>query len=119
MSYPAGTVFNRLVHLRICTCETEWINLLMRMLRNSPSLRVLEIEQVIIIHIYFSTTISERLICSTIHSYPRPISFDLTNHDRAGVNQARYLNVLYAILKPSNGNIIMEQKKRKKWRHSS
>ncbi|AED96749.1 FBD domain [Arabidopsis thaliana x Arabidopsis arenosa] len=46
VSYPAGNIFNRLVHLRLCTCETEWINLLMRLLRNSPSLRVLEIEQV-------------------------------------------------------------------------
>jgi len=62
VSYPAGNIFNRLVHLRLCTCETEWINLLMRLLRNSPSLRVLEIEQVINNTYLFSTTKSVRLI---------------------------------------------------------
>ncbi|KAG7534445.1 Leucine-rich repeat 2 [Arabidopsis thaliana x Arabidopsis arenosa] len=71
VSYPAGNVFHRLVHLRICTCETEWINLLMRMLRNSPSLRVLEIEQAHFLRSYQPrpcwsepSSIPECLICN-------------------------------------------------------
>ncbi|ESQ47184.1 hypothetical protein EUTSA_v10028200mg [Eutrema salsugineum] len=43
--YPGGTVFHRLVHLSLCTCEPEWLNLLMCMLRDSPKLRALSLEQ--------------------------------------------------------------------------
>ncbi|KAL0843735.1 hypothetical protein Bca101_016981 [Brassica carinata] len=43
--YPAGSVFTSLVHLKICTCETEWVNLLMRVLRDSPNLRSLKLQQ--------------------------------------------------------------------------
>ena len=44
--YPAGSVFTSLVHFKICTCETEWVNLLMRVLRDSPNLRSLKLQQV-------------------------------------------------------------------------
>ncbi|CAH8377213.1 unnamed protein product [Eruca vesicaria subsp. sativa] len=44
-AYSVGTVFHRLVHLRICTCETEWLNLLMRLLNDSPNLRYLRLEK--------------------------------------------------------------------------
>ncbi|KAL0773417.1 hypothetical protein Bca101_038568 [Brassica carinata] len=43
--YPDDTLFHRLVHLTLCTCETEWLNLLVSMLRDSPSLRALKLEQ--------------------------------------------------------------------------
>ncbi|CAN7006176.1 unnamed protein product [Brassica rapa subsp. trilocularis] len=43
--YPAGSVFTSLVHFKICTCETEWVNLLMRVLRDSPNLRSLKLQQ--------------------------------------------------------------------------
>ncbi|KAJ4873373.1 putative FBD-associated F-box protein [Raphanus sativus] len=43
--YPAGRVFTSLVYLKICTCETEWVNLLMRVLRDSPNLRALRLQQ--------------------------------------------------------------------------
>ncbi|XP_006281577.2 putative FBD-associated F-box protein At5g56390 [Capsella rubella] len=46
VSYPHGSIFKLLVYLKICTCLAEWLSLLMRMLRNSPNLQVLEIEQV-------------------------------------------------------------------------
>lgn len=45
-AYPVGTVFHCLVRLTICTCETEWLNLLMRVLRDSPKLRALKLVQV-------------------------------------------------------------------------
>ncbi|CAN6807385.1 unnamed protein product [Brassica oleracea] len=45
-AYYVGTVFHRLVHLKICTCETEWLNLLMRLLNDSPNLRFLKLQQV-------------------------------------------------------------------------
>ncbi|KAL0646678.1 hypothetical protein Bca4012_044969 [Brassica carinata] len=38
-----GSVFHCLKHLQICTCETEWLSLLMRMLNNSPNLRYLKL----------------------------------------------------------------------------
>ncbi|XP_010485164.1 PREDICTED: probable FBD-associated F-box protein At1g32375 [Camelina sativa] len=44
-AYPVGSVFHRLVHLTLCTCETEWLNLLMRLLRDSPNLRALKLKQ--------------------------------------------------------------------------
>ncbi|KAJ4907191.1 putative FBD-associated F-box protein [Raphanus sativus] len=44
-AYSFGTVFHRLVHLKICTCETEWLNLLMRLLNDSPNLRSLKLQQ--------------------------------------------------------------------------
>ncbi|CAN8275945.1 unnamed protein product [Cochlearia groenlandica] len=43
--YPVGTVFHNLVLLKICTCETEWLNTLMCMLGDSPNLRVLKLIQ--------------------------------------------------------------------------
>ncbi|ESQ42789.1 hypothetical protein EUTSA_v10015668mg, partial [Eutrema salsugineum] len=43
--YPFGTVFHSLVELTICTCETEWLNLLMCLLRVSPNLQSLKLEQ--------------------------------------------------------------------------
>ncbi|CAH2069745.1 unnamed protein product [Thlaspi arvense] len=43
--YPFGSVFHRLVHLTLCTCETEWLNLLLRLLRDSPRLQSLKLEQ--------------------------------------------------------------------------
>lgn len=45
-----GSVFHHLKHLQICTCETEWLSLLMHMLNNSPNLRYLKLHMV---HIYF------------------------------------------------------------------
>ncbi|XP_010476311.1 PREDICTED: probable FBD-associated F-box protein At1g32375 [Camelina sativa] len=44
-AYPVGSVFHRLVHLTLCTCETEWLNLLMCLLRDSPKLRALKLIQ--------------------------------------------------------------------------
>ncbi|CAN6813860.1 unnamed protein product, partial [Brassica oleracea] len=44
-AYSVGTVFHRLVHLKICTCETEWLNLLMRLLNDSPNLSFLKLQQ--------------------------------------------------------------------------
>ncbi|CAG7880002.1 unnamed protein product [Brassica rapa] len=48
-AYPEGIAFNRLVELTLCTCEPEWLNLLMRLLKDSPKLRVLKLEQRIIL----------------------------------------------------------------------
>ncbi|RIA05799.1 hypothetical protein BRARA_K00399, partial [Brassica rapa] len=45
-AYPEGIAFNRLLELTLCTCEPEWLNLLMRLLKDSPKLRVLKLEQV-------------------------------------------------------------------------
>ncbi|XP_056856857.1 probable FBD-associated F-box protein At1g32375 [Raphanus sativus] len=43
--YPSGSVFSCLVHLKICTCDTEWMSLLMCMLRHSPNLKSLRLEE--------------------------------------------------------------------------
>ncbi|KAL0673346.1 hypothetical protein Bca4012_001327 [Brassica carinata] len=43
--YPSGIVFYCLVHLKICTCLTEWLNLLMCMLRDSPKLKSLKLQK--------------------------------------------------------------------------
>lgn len=45
-AYPVGSVFHCLVRLTICTCETEWLNLLMCVLRDSPKLRELKLVKV-------------------------------------------------------------------------
>ncbi|KAL0729120.1 hypothetical protein Bca4012_025213 [Brassica carinata] len=42
--YPVGSVFHRLVRLTISTSEIEWFNLLMCVLRDSPSLKALKLE---------------------------------------------------------------------------
>ncbi|KAG2333219.1 hypothetical protein Bca52824_004399 [Brassica carinata] len=44
-AYPEGIAFNRLVELTLCTSEPECLNLLMRLLKDSPKLRVLRLEQ--------------------------------------------------------------------------
>ncbi|CAA7062506.1 unnamed protein product [Microthlaspi erraticum] len=49
-AYPVGSVFHNLIHLKICTCETEWLNLLIRVLKDSPNLRALKLEQCHDIH---------------------------------------------------------------------
>ncbi|CAH2069762.1 unnamed protein product [Thlaspi arvense] len=43
--YPVSTVFHRLVDLEICTCQTEWLNLLMRVLSDSPKLQSLTLRK--------------------------------------------------------------------------
>lgn len=43
-AYPVGSVFHRLVCLKICTSEIEWFNLLMCVLKDSPSLKALKLE---------------------------------------------------------------------------
>ncbi|CAF2137523.1 BnaA02g08690D [Brassica napus] len=43
-AYPVGSVFPRLVCLTICTSEIEWFNLLMCVLRDSPSLKSLKLQ---------------------------------------------------------------------------
>ncbi|CAA7062574.1 unnamed protein product [Microthlaspi erraticum] len=43
--YPVGSVFHRLVHLKICTCEPEWLNVFIPLLRNSPKLKYLKLKQ--------------------------------------------------------------------------
>ncbi|XP_019096091.1 PREDICTED: probable FBD-associated F-box protein At1g32375 [Camelina sativa] len=44
-AYPLGSIFRCLTHVKICTCEVEWLNLLMRVLNDSPKLRDLKLEQ--------------------------------------------------------------------------
>ncbi|KAL1195222.1 FBD-associated F-box protein [Cardamine amara subsp. amara] len=42
--FPTGRIFHQLVHLEYCTYETEW-DLLMSMLRHSPKLRSLKLNE--------------------------------------------------------------------------
>ncbi|CAL9243803.1 unnamed protein product, partial [Arabidopsis halleri] len=44
-AYPVGSIFCCLVFLTICTWESEWLNLLMCVLKDSPNLRALKLEQ--------------------------------------------------------------------------
>ncbi|XP_010485175.2 PREDICTED: probable FBD-associated F-box protein At1g32375 [Camelina sativa] len=44
-AYPVGSVYHRLVHLTLCICTTDWLKPLMCLLRDSPKLQVLKIEQ--------------------------------------------------------------------------
>ncbi|CAA7062558.1 unnamed protein product [Microthlaspi erraticum] len=43
--YPVRSVFHHLIHLKICTCDSEWLNLFMPLLRDSPKLQSLELDQ--------------------------------------------------------------------------
>ncbi|CAA7055541.1 unnamed protein product [Microthlaspi erraticum] len=43
--YPFGSVFHSLVHLKICTCHPEWLELLMCLLRASPNVQALIMDQ--------------------------------------------------------------------------
>ncbi|XP_010476508.1 PREDICTED: probable FBD-associated F-box protein At1g32375 [Camelina sativa] len=43
-AYPVGTIFCPLVYLEICTFKTEWLNVLMRVLKDSPNLRALKLD---------------------------------------------------------------------------
>ncbi|EFH42403.1 hypothetical protein ARALYDRAFT_918789 [Arabidopsis lyrata subsp. lyrata] len=45
-AYPDGSIFCCLVFLTIGTWESEWLNLLMCVLKDSPNLRALKLEQV-------------------------------------------------------------------------
>ncbi|KAF8107508.1 hypothetical protein N665_0120s0032 [Sinapis alba] len=42
---PIGTTFLKLVHLELCTCEPEWQNLLVCLLKVTPKLRVLKLKR--------------------------------------------------------------------------
>ncbi|XP_010476564.1 PREDICTED: putative FBD-associated F-box protein At5g56390 [Camelina sativa] len=44
-AYPVGSIFHSLVHLTICICETEWLNVLIRVLRDSANLKTLKIQE--------------------------------------------------------------------------
>ncbi|XP_019095864.1 PREDICTED: probable FBD-associated F-box protein At1g32375 [Camelina sativa] len=44
-AYPVGSLFSSLAYLKLCTCETEWLNILICVLRDSPNLRALELSQ--------------------------------------------------------------------------
>ena len=50
-AYPVGSVFPRLVCLTICTSEIECFNLLMCLLRDSPSLKSLKLQ----VYMYISS----------------------------------------------------------------
>lgn len=58
--FLVGSILCSLVHLTLCTCETEWLNLLIRVLKYSPNLRALKLADVYtyifnclnLIHIY-------------------------------------------------------------------
>ncbi|ESQ42791.1 hypothetical protein EUTSA_v10013624mg [Eutrema salsugineum] len=43
--YPDGSCFHRLKHLEVCTCKSEWLDLFMHLLQDSPSLKVIKINQ--------------------------------------------------------------------------
>ncbi|XP_020865729.1 FBD-associated F-box protein At5g56380-like [Arabidopsis lyrata subsp. lyrata] len=43
--YPVGSCFHRLKHLEVCTCKSEWLDLFMHLLEDSPSLKVIKINQ--------------------------------------------------------------------------
>lgn len=43
---PVGIVFHRLKHLEVCTCKIGWLDLFMHLLKDSPSLKVIKINQV-------------------------------------------------------------------------
>nr|VDC79436.1 unnamed protein product [Brassica rapa] len=43
--YPDGCCFHRLKHLEVCTCKSEWLLLFMRVLQDSPVLKVIKINQ--------------------------------------------------------------------------
>lgn len=51
-AYPVGNIFCSLVHLTVCICQTEWLNVLIRVLRDSPNLKTLIIQEVLYIHIF-------------------------------------------------------------------
>ncbi|XP_010485169.1 PREDICTED: probable FBD-associated F-box protein At1g32375 [Camelina sativa] len=42
-AYFEGTIFSRLVRLELCTCQSAWLDLLMRLLKDSPKLKFLEL----------------------------------------------------------------------------
>ncbi|CAH2069752.1 unnamed protein product [Thlaspi arvense] len=44
-AYHEGRKYSQLVWLELCTCQIEWFNLLMRLLKDSPKLRFLKLEQ--------------------------------------------------------------------------
>ncbi|CAA7032725.1 unnamed protein product [Microthlaspi erraticum] len=41
--YPVGAVFHNLLNLNLCTCQTEWLSLLLCMLRGCPNLQSLRL----------------------------------------------------------------------------
>ncbi|CAA7062579.1 unnamed protein product [Microthlaspi erraticum] len=44
-AYHEGRIYSRLVGLGLCTCQTEWLKLLMRLLKDSPKLRLVKLDQ--------------------------------------------------------------------------
>ncbi|XP_010451081.1 PREDICTED: FBD-associated F-box protein At5g56380-like [Camelina sativa] len=45
VEYPVGICFHRLKHLEVCTCKSEWFDLFMHLLEDSPTLKVIKINQ--------------------------------------------------------------------------
>ncbi|CDY31907.1 BnaC09g28370D [Brassica napus] len=43
VQYPTGIVLSQLVFLKICSCESNWMNMLMSVLQHSPKLKVLKL----------------------------------------------------------------------------
>ncbi|CAA0408853.1 unnamed protein product [Arabidopsis thaliana] len=69
--YPIRCVFHRLVHITLCTCDDEWLNLLACLLRGSPKLISLKLEKCLM---YRLSQHHGHLICS-----PSPLRDDLSS----------------------------------------
>lgn len=106
--YPVGNVFHRLVHLKICTCATEWLNLLVSVLSESPKLRALKLDQVRrskpeLFNFFDQHIFQYNTSMMILYFYPSAIPTDLMNRARAGMSRAQFLIVSYLVLKLSNG----------------
>ncbi|KAF2535516.1 hypothetical protein F2Q68_00021852 [Brassica cretica] len=91
-----GTIFRQLEQLKVCTCETtEWLDLLMRLLKAAPKLRFIVLE------------------LSKFHGIRTgdPIL--------AGTNRVVFLNDCCLLLNILTGGNTEEQKKRNKWQDTS
>ncbi|XP_010536823.1 PREDICTED: F-box/FBD/LRR-repeat protein At5g56420-like [Tarenaya hassleriana] len=97
-AYPTGSIFYRLVYLELCTCVSEWMNLLMLLLKDCPNLRVLKLDER-----HTPDTDEPRPSWNQPSSVPECLLFHLENFEfqRYGGNQEEKELVIY-ILKNAN-----------------
>ncbi|KAG7616046.1 F-box domain [Arabidopsis thaliana x Arabidopsis arenosa] len=65
--YPDGIVFNQLENLKLCPCDSNWSKLFVRLLKDSPNLRELEVS--------LNEVRSYKMLCGTQVSLENQLNF--------------------------------------------
>lgn len=101
--YGDGFVFNQLKHLKLCVCQEHSLNVLVRLLKDSPNLRLLDLFEMevsffdkLLFFWLLKTMILNLILLLDLRIVTIMVWF-------AGINQVLFLNVCCRVYKLSGG----------------